>query len=467
MKMPHERGQVRQLPLQETSTTAIRLETEQNGENLKKGGTVQHHAPPPFKSNELLSESSLSANSKSPLVMRTLSIQSVECNKLTDIDIIGQRFKVELVVTAAFLDGAHDPDLSDLSGDFPMGANGRPTFRPGARWFANQVDFNNALESKFLDSQVMIVDDDIIVILRFEGTFSEQMELQNFPCDVQDLTISLAVNCRKSGMMPLQIVNARSLKTGILPGSFIDDKMWHLEDSIRVVPGYTGANDDRLFPSLDMKLFIGRQPDFVLLNIALPIFFFVPLATLQFCVPRQVIDGRLSVSLAIVLTAVAHKFTMTAMVPPVSYLTLLDKYFVTSFGLILLITFQGGLLGSLESFYCRTQLELIPFNETGEVGVGSTVVSRRSTATGDVLDNYRYRDPDCPGNLQGLWGSNFDYIEVACLALDVGLWLLLQLWAAWRYAHLQRADDRVRLKQVSTTSEPSKASTLRMSGRRQ
>jgi len=384
-----------------------------------------------------LPKGSFSAKSKAETVNRTLSIQSVECNKLTDVDIINQRFRVELVVTGAFLDGAKDPDLSDLSGDFPMDANGRPTFRPGAKWFANQVDFNNALESNVIDNQVKIVDDDIVVILRFVGTFSEQMELKNFPCDVQDLTVSLAFNCRKTGMMPLELVNAHDLKTGILPGSFIDDKMWDLDSSIRVAPGYTGAAEDRMFPSLDMKLFIARQPTFVILNIAMPIFFFVPIAALQFCVPRQVIDGRLSVSLAIVLTAVAHKFTMTAMVPPVSYLTFLDKYFATSFGLILLITFQGGLLGSLETFYCRTQLELIPFNETGDAGVDSTVVSRRGTATGSVLDGYRYRDPECPANDEGLWGSRFDYIELMCLLLDVGLWLLLQVWAVWRYARMR------------------------------
>ena len=35
--------------------------------------------------------------------------------------------------------------------------------------------------------------------LRFEGTFSEVMELEEYPCDVQDLTMSLAFNTRTTG----------------------------------------------------------------------------------------------------------------------------------------------------------------------------------------------------------------------------------------------------------------------------
>ena len=44
---------------------------------------------------------------------------------------------------------------------------------------------------------------DLILVARFEGTFMEPMELKGFPFDVQDLTASLAINCRTTGMMPV------------------------------------------------------------------------------------------------------------------------------------------------------------------------------------------------------------------------------------------------------------------------
>ena len=72
-------------------------------------------------------------------------------------------------------------------------------------------------------------------------------------------------------------------------------------------PGVCGSSADRMFPTVEFKALVGRQPSFFLLNLALPVFFFTPLAALQFCVHRELTSDRLSVSFAIVLTAVAHK----------------------------------------------------------------------------------------------------------------------------------------------------------------
>ena len=63
---------------------------------------------------------------------------------------------------------------------------------------------------------------------RFEGLFSEVMEMQDFPCDVQELTMSLCFNTRTTGMMPLEIVNTPSLQTGIIEEGFVDGMMWDL-----------------------------------------------------------------------------------------------------------------------------------------------------------------------------------------------------------------------------------------------
>ena len=48
-----------------------------------------------------------------------------------------------------------------------------------------------------------------------------------------------------------------------------------------------------------------------------------------------------------VLTAIAHKYSLTTLVPSLSYLTFLDKYVLVSLFLIVLITGQGGLIGGM------------------------------------------------------------------------------------------------------------------------
>jgi len=370
--------------------------------------------------------------------MRTVTLTSVECNKLTDVDIVGQRFSCEMVVLMAFVGGNDDPQLRDANDGFPIDENGKPTFRPSAKWYINQLDFNNQLDYNILDKFVKTQGDDLLLTIRFRGTFSEQMELQNFPCDVQELTVSMAFNCRKTGMMPLELVKSPSLTTGIVDGGFVDDKMWHLNENIACTCGYVGATEDRLFPTVDLKLFIGRQPDFVLINIALPVTFFVPMAALMFCVPRQVLDGRLSVTLAIVITSIAHKFTMSTMVPAVSYLTFLDKYVLASLAIIMLITFQSGLIGSLESFYCRLQVtsKLVNMTELTLAAVPSDI---RGPVHADGLRQvvYVYDDPYCPAGISLGPFHLFDWVDACCLWVDLGLWVALQLWAFCKYHRMR------------------------------
>lgn len=121
--------------------------------------------------------------------------------------------------------------------------------------------------------------------------------------------------------MPLELVTSPQISTGVMSEGFVDGKLWDLHPEIDVRPGTCGRTPDRLFPSVEMVCLVGRQPSYVLVNVALPVFFFVPMAMLQFCVPRGTPADRLSVSLAIVLTTIAHKYSMMTLVPPLSYLT--------------------------------------------------------------------------------------------------------------------------------------------------
>lgn len=371
-------------------------------------------------------------------LLRTLEVRMIEVNRLSDINIIGQRFRAEVVVQLAFVDGNLDDHLKNPSDAFPLDGFGRPTFRPSAAWYMAQVDFNNAHEYKTLDKKIVPDGNDLLMNFRFEGLFSEVMEMQDFPCDVQELTMSLCFNTRTTGMMPLEIVNAPSLQTGIIEEGFVDGMMWDLYRGLDSRPGAVGRTEDRMFPTLEMVMIVGRQPTFFLLNLWLPVFFFVPMAMLQFAVPRETVADRLSVSLAIVLTAVAHKYSMTSLVPAISYLTFLDKYVISSLLLIVVITFQG-LIGSVEIFYCRTQAV---WEEDNVTSVARRLASRTGLSDGMERVPLGYYDADCPPSKSGPFGK-FDWIDTAFLLVDVMLWLILQGWSLVYFYHTRHSFDRM------------------------
>ena len=106
-------------------------------------------------------------------LLRTLTVRMVEVNRISDIDILTQRFRAEFVVQLAFEGGAKDEHLSKKDASFPLDAWNRPTFRPSAAWYMAQVDFNNAHEYKTLDAKIVEDGDDLLMNLRFEGVFSE------------------------------------------------------------------------------------------------------------------------------------------------------------------------------------------------------------------------------------------------------------------------------------------------------
>ena len=385
------------------------------------------------------------ARSSPKPVTRILTVRLVEVNRLNDIDIINQRFSAEFFVQLAFEGGALDEDLSRPGAVFPFDDSGRPTFRPSAEWFMAQVDFNNAHDYKTLDAKVVQDGDDLLMNMRFEGCFSEIMELESFPCDIQDLTMSLSINVRTTGPLPVRIRNSPDMKTSIAPDAFVDGKMWDLHPELDIVPGEYGVVEDRKFPALQMIVLVGRRPTFYAWNLALPMCLFVPMCLLTFCVKRDNIGERLGVSLAIVLTAIAHKYSMTSLVPSVSYLTFLDKYTLFSLSIIYLITLFGAVVGALEAQYCRWVAIYADVNETaayeatesGRRLIGRASASNSGSASGasDVALRRApigYTDEDtCPFTAEGRT-SMFDVMDQGLWGLFFVLWLTLQLWA-WIY----------------------------------
>ena len=58
--------------------------------------------------------------------------------------------------------GAHDPHLSVDGSVFPF-ENGKPTFKPSAAWYMEQVDYRNALNFRTVDAKIMKRGDDLIM----------------------------------------------------------------------------------------------------------------------------------------------------------------------------------------------------------------------------------------------------------------------------------------------------------------
>ena len=128
--------------------------------------------------------------------------------------------------------------------------------------------------------------------------------------------------------------------------NFALSNVWRLRPSVAVENKPTIMQELGLsYPGLRFVLCVHRRPDYYIVNIVMPTGLIVLLTGAQFQIAAEDVADRLSVSVTLLLTAVAFKLVTSTMTPAVAYLTLLDRYVGVSNVIIVLA--PGGLRPSL------------------------------------------------------------------------------------------------------------------------
>ncbi|KAL7531377.1 hypothetical protein ACHAWF_003744 [Thalassiosira exigua] len=286
-----------------------------------------------------------------PLLQR-FHVARADFTHISDIDQVSQTFHARLFLILRIKNGERDSNLTKDSEDFPFDEDGRLTFRPSAKWYLNQLDFPNGKNITVLDSKVTTDKDDLQIIQRVEGEFFERFELQNFPMDAQDLTITVSVNCATKGPVPVEFVlepvpGAPPPQLGVDTVNFAYDDIWEINPSVTPEVTDVGANAERRFPAVHLRACVARKPNFVLMNVAFPSAVISLLSLLTFFVSTEELGSRLDLSLTLLLTVVAFKYTSAAYLPQISYWTLIDIFTGLCSATVVLVNIFHSVLGLL------------------------------------------------------------------------------------------------------------------------
>ena len=280
-------------------------------------------------------------------------LTQIDLMKLHNIDVQKSSFQAQIWIEFTIRGGALDADLSAGGVVFPIGEDGKPTFRPSAGWYMEQVDFRNAHSVKVVDSKWRRAGDDILMAMRYEGVFSEEYQLDDFPFDQQGLTILLNLNCRAGGPLPIELVVS---PTCTITLSCIDvcppAREWAVNTKMKLNSFVLGEDydTDRVFPALSITAQVKRKPMYHVLNLAMPMGLFSALSLIQAMCNANTegsINHRHQMTLMMVLTATSYKMAIAGKLPPVSYLTWLDKYTLCNYLLIIAVAIQSRALTQL------------------------------------------------------------------------------------------------------------------------
>jgi len=193
---------------------------------------------------------------------------------------------------------------------------------------------------------------------RIKGVFLENLELDDFPVDVQDLSITVAT---ERTIDEVDFIDDLTALSSINTQTFIDMQEWslheHVETTRKVTTqglGITMDEKDQDYsssrykhPTFTVTCRAARRPGYFYWNVFFLMFFITLMAFATYSVHPSLPQNRLQLSFTLLLTAVTFKWVVNRCLPTISYLTSLDKYVLGSMVMLCLVCAWHALVSAL------------------------------------------------------------------------------------------------------------------------
>jgi hypothetical protein len=201
----------------------------------------------------------------------------------------------------------------------------------------NQGKFWNVSESDIrVDSE-----GNVLIFHRLRGDLSTQLDIRDFPFDSQVLPIK--VLSLLYGPDEISLVADES-KTGRLENFSIAG--WKVEPEVKTkTSNQYVASLDRDFSRIDFNLTAHRESGFYIWKVMVALFLIVFMAWTVFWIKPLELGPRIGIATAAVLTLIAFRFSLTQLLPKVSYLTIMDQIVFLSTALVFLALVETVLTG--------------------------------------------------------------------------------------------------------------------------
>ncbi|CAF2981366.1 unnamed protein product [Rotaria sp. Silwood2] len=183
---------------------------------------------------------------------------------------------------------------------------------------------------------------------KFKGTFWERMELNHFPYDVQELSISLTTPLT---INDIYFTENKQKPSGVNRTVFSDQQSWHLYEHVEF--SYEqhreeySLNYDQVHPVLICTCHVGRKCGYYIWNAYFLIFLITSASLCTFAIPPSNAHGRLQITCTLLLTSVTFRWVVNKSLPTISYLTALDIYAIASIVALCIINVFHGVVSYL------------------------------------------------------------------------------------------------------------------------
>lgn len=272
--------------------------------------------------------------------------------KINDIDTVDQKFLSEIFIQAKWHDHLIKPD--------------EKVFEPSMMWTPKLIILNidGSIEEEHIDYSILHSNDDnpprVQLMWRFKAFFKENLELQHFPVDVQDLTISIST---ERSIHEIEIIEDQSSLSSVNTQAFLDASEWNLYNHTESYRDKTTVEYARstVHPILHIQCRVARKIGYFVWNIIFIVFLIIGLTFASYSIEVNSPD-RLMCNVTLFLTAVAFKLVVKQSLPTISYLTYLDLYVLAALIFLALNATQNAAMKSLAYVYQMKEVKIYDRN---------------------------------------------------------------------------------------------------------
>ncbi len=200
-----------------------------------------------------------------------------------------------------------------------------------------RVAFKNARD------QVSITSDGRVeYIQRFTGSVSSYHNLSQFPFDSHVFEIDFIALEEPNNLIEFV---ADTQNTWI--GDRLNIEGWSINGVRLEVTPHSFRNSDLQLQKLSLGIFADRNPEFFVYRLILLLALVVAMSWVIFWVPPSRFEFQIGIGATTMLTAIAFIFAIGSQLPPVGYLTILDKMVIWAILLIFLSIVEALVAGRM------------------------------------------------------------------------------------------------------------------------
>ncbi|UJR28570.1 hypothetical protein I4U23_009803 [Adineta vaga] len=270
---------------------------------------------------------------KQPIEIRVRCIFS----RVGEIDTLNERYTAEIFFEASWHDESfkigskYDPQMGHFNPQLVVLNHIGDSLRHEKWYSINKTNEENLIE--------------ITEHHKIRGVFWERMELNHFPYDVQELSLSITTPLTQNDLCFIQNLDKPS---GVNRTVFSDQQSWHLYEHVEFTceehREEFSLNYNETHPVVVCTCHVGRKCGYYIWNAYFLIFLITSASLCTFAIPPSNTHGRLQITCTLLLTSVTFRWVVNKSLPTISYLTALDVYAISSIVALCIINVFHGVI---------------------------------------------------------------------------------------------------------------------------